>query len=78
MTPRRRIVTGKKFCTYFPYFTNDAMDEVTDPQIGEFIRYLAADGQVQDVNTVVTSQEYNHQMQTTIINTDYFDLEYLI
>ncbi len=73
MTPRRRISITKRFCALFPYKTFGV--DVLDPKIGELIPYMAADGQVQEVNTVVTSQEYDHQLGATNTLTDYFDLE---
>lgn len=46
------------------------------PGIGYMIGAINASGQAREVNTVVTAIDYDHQLQRTTWQTDYFDLEF--
>lgn len=78
---RSRLRVGQQFCGIMPYVRNDGVGTFTDvpPTLNDYISGIYANSDVigagYTVDTIVTQVDYDHQANTTIWTTDYFDIE---
>jgi hypothetical protein len=78
---RSRLRVGQQFCGIMPYVRNDGAGTFIDipPTLNDYISGIYANADVigagYTVDTIVTQVDYDHQANTTIWTTDYFDIE---
>jgi len=79
---RSRLRVGQQFCGIMPYLRNNGLGGTfTDvpPTLNDYIPTIYANADVvgagYNISTIVTQVDYDHQANTTIWTTDYFDIE---
>jgi len=75
---RKRLRFGQAYCGLIPFQKDVGGTPTTDypVQINDHIELAQINGAEQTISTNCTSVKYNHQTQTTVWETDYFDLEF--
>jgi hypothetical protein len=80
---RRTAQWSLKACGFLPSFVNvtdfstNSRTTVTYPTLGKVVTSIAANGQVNDVNTPITSITYDNQSGTTTWATDWAELDFV-
>jgi hypothetical protein len=75
---RRKVKFGLQVCPFLPYTRKAGPASIEEdlPQLGHFLDKIEKCGAEADVNTTITEVHYDHQAQTAVFTTDYFDLEF--